>query len=559
MSNPSGPIPDPVSPDDAYDVVVLGTGAAGLIAAVTAAADGASVGLFEKTDLVGGTSSMSGGVVWIPNNHHQRDAGLVDSRDDALAYLGALSLGQIDSDMAAMFVDTAPVMLQWLEENTPCRFAVIDGYSDYHPEHPGGKPEGGRSLDNELQSLHQLGTWADRLRVSKPRPVTLRETPLGGATSLPDAAHIADRMKRRDAGMGVALVTGLLAACLERAITPHLEHQATDLLVEVETDNRRRVSGVRFATPEGERVVQARHGVIIATGGFECDADLVRTYLRGPMTAPAGSPASTGDGLRMAMAAGARLGNMRNAWWVPVARADGAEAFGAPAVHLVLGERTRPRSIMVNGTGKRFCNEATNYNALGGAFHAFDPQTFTYPNQPCWLIFDHEHKGRYDVAGAPAGDQTPAWIKTAGTMAELAELLELNPSVLVATVDRFNKFASRGEDPDFGRGTSAYDRFNGDLRFDGVAATLGPLLTAPFHAIQIEIGALGTSGGPKTDTRGRVLASAGGIIDGLYAAGNAMAGPTGMVYGGAGGTLGPALTFGYIAGRDAAGLRQNAR
>jgi 3-oxosteroid 1-dehydrogenase len=548
------------SPTDAtFDVVVLGTGAAGLIAAATAAADGASVGLFEKTELVGGTSSMSGGVVWIPNNHHQREAGMADSRDDALAYLGALSLGQIDSDMAATFVDTAPAMLQWLEDNTPCRFAVIDGYSDYHPEHPGGKPEGGRSLDNELQSLHQLGEWADLLRVGKPRPVTLRETPLGGATSLPDPALIGDRMHRREVGMGVALVAGLLAACLDRNVAPQLNHRATDLLIESDNNSRRRISGVRFATPEGDRVVHSRRGVIIATGGFECDAELVRTFLRGPMTAPAGSPASTGDGLRMAMTAGARLGNMRNAWWVPVTRAEGGELFGAPSVHLVLGERTRPRSLMVNGSAKRFCNEATNYNALGGAFHAFDPQSFTYPNQPCWLIFDHEHKRRYDVAGAPAGDATPSWIITADTISELAAQLHLDASILESTVDRFNEFASRGEDPDFGRGTSAYDRFNGDQRLEGVAATLGPVATAPFHAIQIEIGALGTSGGPKTDTRGRVLADAGGVIEGLYAAGNAMAGPTGMVYGGAGGTLGPALTFGYITGRDAAGLRQDAK
>jgi 3-oxosteroid 1-dehydrogenase len=543
---------------DTFDVIVLGTGAAGLVAAVSAAADGASVGLFEKTDLVGGTSSMSGGVVWIPNNHHQRHAGLADSREDALAYLGALSLGQIDSDMAATFVDTAPEMLQWVEENTPCRFAVIDGYSDYHPEHPGGKAEGGRSLDNELQSLDALGEWSNRLRVGKPRPVTLRETPLGGATALPDAALIADRMKRRDAGMGVALVTGLLRACLDRNVVPYLEHRATDLLIEADTP-RRRVAGVRFTTPDGERVVHARHGVVIATGGFECDTELVRTFLRGPMTAPAGSPASTGDGLRMAMAAGARLGNMRNAWWVPVTRADHAEVFGAPAVHLVLGERTRPHSLMVNGSAKRFCNEATNYNALGGAFHAFDPQSFTYPNQPCWLIFDHEHKRRYDVAGAAAGDATPSWIITADTVGELATELGLDASVLASTITRFNDFAAQGQDPDFGRGTSAYDRFNGDLALDGVAATLGPVATAPFHAIQIEIGALGTSGGPKTDTRGRVLADAGGIIDGLYAAGNAMAGPTGMVYGGAGGTLGPALTFGYIAGRDAAGLGRDAK
>jgi 3-oxosteroid 1-dehydrogenase len=200
----------------------------------------------------------------------------------------------------------------------------------------------------------------------------------------------------------------------------------------------------------------------------------------------------------------------------------------------------------------RFCNEATNYNALGGAFHAFDPQSFTYPNQPCWLIVDHAHKRRYDIAGHPAGDAAPDWMITAPTIAELADAIGVPSSALTDTVERFNIHAARGEDPEFGRGTSAYDRFNGDQSFDGIGATLGPLSEAPFHAIRVEIGALGTNGGPKTDTRGRVLADAGGVIDGLYAAGNAMAAPTGMVYGGAGGTLGPALTFGWIAGRDAA-------
>jgi 3-oxosteroid 1-dehydrogenase len=537
---------------DTFDVVVLGTGAAGLIAAATAAANGASVGLFEKTELIGGTSSMSGGVVWVPNNHHQREAGLADSREDALAYLGALSLGQIDSDMAAAFVDNGPLMLEWLEANTPCQFAIIDGYSDYHPEHPGGKAEGGRSLDNELVSLDLIGEWATQLRVGKARPVTLRETPLGGASEMPAMDLIAARMAKQESGMGVALVAGLLAACLDRGISPQPEHRATDLLIEATEGGGRRVSGVRFDTADGERVVHAHKGVVIATGGFECDTELVRTFLRGPMTAPAGSPASSGDGLRMAMAAGARLGNMRNAWWVPVTRADNSEWFGAPRVHLVLNERTRPGSLMVNQTGRRFCNEATNYNALGGAFHAFDPQTFTYPNQPCWLIFDHAHKQRYDVAGLAPGDESPSWIITDDSVEGLAMRLGIDANVLAATVARFNEFAARGEDPDFGRGTSAYDRFNGDQRLPGAAATLGPLLAAPFHAIQIEIGALGTNGGPKTDTRARVLAESGGVINGLYAAGNAMAGPTGMVYGGAGGTLGPALTFGWIAGADAA-------
>jgi succinate dehydrogenase/fumarate reductase flavoprotein subunit len=526
----------------------LGTGAAGLVAALAASDEGASVGVYEKSALIGGTTSMSGGIIWMPNNHLQEAAGKRDSRADALAYLDALSLGQIDSDLAATFVDVGPEMLRWVHEHTPCEFHLVPEYPDYHPEHPGGKPDGGRSVDNGLFAFTELGGWADRIRNQRgANPVMLVETPLGGATSTPPADVIAARLAGRENGMGLALVGALLRGLLDRGIEPVLEAKAEHLVVE-----HGEVVGVVLSTPAGETTVRARRGVVIATGGFEWNEELCRTFLRGPMTAPAGSPENTGDGLVMAMEAGARLGNMRNAWWVPVTRAPGGEVWGAPRVSLVLLERTRPRSLMVNREGRRFCNEAGNYNAMGGVFHAFDPATFTYPNQPCWLVFDHAHKRRYDVAGCPPGDEVPAWMVTGATLGELARRLGVDPTTFEDTVTRFNAHAAEGRDPDFGRGESAYDTFNGDRSLPGVAATLGPLDEPPFHAIAIESGSLGTNGGPKTDTRARVLSVRGGVIPGLYAAGNAMAAPTGMVYGGAGGTLGPAMTFGYIAGREAA-------
>jgi len=207
---------------------------------------------------------------------------------------------------------------------------------------------------------------------------------------------------------------------------------------------------------------------------------------------------------------------------------------------------------MVNRSARRFCNEAGNYNAMGGVFHQFDPATFDYPNLPAWLIFDHRHKTTYDVASCRAVDPPAEWMVQAETVEGLAVELNLDPVILRQTVDRFNTDARNGEDPDFQRGVSAYDAFNGDQSLDGVAATLGPLDRGPYYALPIESGSLGTNGGPKTDTRCRVLSLGGGVIDGLFAAGNVMAAPTGMVYGGAGGTLGPAMTFGFIAGREAA-------
>ncbi len=533
--------------NSSHDVVILGSGAAGLVAAIAASDEGADVGVFEKSELLGGTSAMSGGIVWMPNNHLQSEAGKEDSRQDALDYLGALALGQIDSDMAATFVDEGPQMLQYLDENTPCSFHLLATYPDYHPEHPGGKPEGGRSIDNGLFPYPSLGDWADRIRNQRgANPVMLIETPLGGATEMPPAETIGKRMQDGENGMGLGLVGALLKGCLDRGVEPSTRAKAEHLLIE---DGR--VVGVEITNGDETQLIEARKAVIIATGGFEWNEELCRTFLRGPMTAPAGSPENTGDGLVMAMEAGARLGNMRNAWWVPVTRIPGEEQFGAPSVHLILLERTRPGSLMVNSTGKRFCNEAGNYNSMGGVFHEFDPTAFDYPNLPAWLIFDHAHKMRYDVAGAPPGAEVPAWMRSGDSIEALAAEVAVDPETLAATLGRFNEYASKGEDPDFGRGESAYDTFNGDQSLPGVQATLAPL-AGPFYAIPIELGSLGTNGGPKTDTRGRVLSLAGGVIPGLYAAGNAMAAATGMVYGGAGGTLGPAMTFGYIAGRNAA-------
>ncbi|WP_419946493.1 FAD-dependent oxidoreductase [Candidatus Poriferisodalis sp.] len=554
------------------DVVVLGSGAAGLVAAIAAADSGASVALVEKSDLIGGTTAMSGGIIWMPVNHLQAPAGIEDSREQALAYLEALSLGKIDSDMAATLVDTGPEALRYLAERTPCSFHLIRGYPDYHPEHPGGLPGGGRSLDNGLFSYNELGDWAARVRNDRgAHPIMLTETPLGGASQMPPTDVLVARAKRSEFGMGLALTGALLRGLLDRGVEPMLGAPAARLItVDPAGDpTGRRADGAAAAPGEhgagdGDAKVSVRGveladgrmisagAVIIATGGFEWNPELTAAFLRGPMTAPAGAPTNTGDGLTMAMEAGARLGNMSSAWWVPVVRVPGEESFGHPRVRLILLERTRPGSIMVNSAGTRFTNEAGNYNAMGGAFHTFDPSGFTYPNLPCWLVFDHRHKLSYDVAGAPPGPDAPDWMNRAETLDELAAAIGVPAPALGATVARFNADAAQGRDTEFGRGDSAYDTFNGDQRIAGVGATLGPLETAPYYATEIELGTLGTNGGPKTDTRCRVLANAGGVIGGLYAAGNAMAAPTGMLYGGAGGTLGPAITTGFIAGRDAA-------
>jgi hypothetical protein len=271
------------------------------------------------------------------------------------------------------------------------------------------------------------------------------------------------------------------------------------------------------------------------------------------MREPAGVPSNTGDGLRMAMRVGAALGAMREAWWVPVVRLPGERADGGSNVQLVLRERTLPRSLVINRSGRRFTNEAANYNALGGAFHTFDPGSFDYVNQPCWLVFDQGFVDAYGGFGTGPGGPAPSWLTRADSIAELADDLGVPADTLAQTVDRWNGFVAQGHDDDFGRGDSAYDGWCGDrTQYPGVFATLGPVDQGPFYAVELIGSALGTKGGPLTTADGEVLDVDGAVIHGLYAAGNAMAAPTGMVYGGAGGTLGPALVFGYRAGRAAA-------
>ena len=541
-------------------MVVLGSGAAGLTAALAAAAGGADVGLYEKADLLGGTTAISGGIVWVPGNHLMDVGDRGDDCAESLRYLQALAGDALDDPVAEALVSAGYEMLRFVEASSPCRFRLLAGYPDYHPDMPGARPGGGRSLEPDLFDLSVLGEWARRLCLwdGLPRPVLLSETRFGGATVPPPPAVIAERRERGVCGMGEALVGSLLAGCLDAGVTVRTGARARQLVV---VDGR--VTGVRFDTPAaegatgevtaGEVTVDARRGVILATGGFEWNEALVRAFLRGPMDAPAGVPTNTGDGLDMATDVGAALGNMAQAWWAPMARIPGDEAWGAPRFRLVLAERTRPGSIMVNGAGERFCNEAANYNALGGAFHQLDPATLRHANAAAWLVCDDRYRRRYALPGCRRGAEPPSWVHRGASLADLAVAIGVPPGTLSETIGEFNRNVAAGSDPVFGRGASVYDRFNGDRTLQGAAATLGPLDEPPFYAVAIGIGALGTSGGPRTDGRGRVLARSGGTIPGLWAAGNVMAAPTATVYAGAGGTLGPAMTFGYLAGRDAAG------
>ena len=552
---------------DEFDVLVLGTGAAGLTAAVTAGCSGARVALFEKGDRVGGTSAYSGGMIWIPANPY-RPADRPDSRGAALTYLRSLSNGRLLDELIEAYVDAGPEMTKFLEEHTPIEWACVADFPDFHPEQPGAAASGGRTLECPPYPFGELGEWRDRVQVSPYFPdyhITVGETTLGQ----PVPTEVPPDVKRRridndERGLGLSLVARLLRGCLDRGIVPHTEHRAVELVMEGGA-----VAGVVFETPQGHKEVRGAN-VMLATGGFEWDDGFKRAFLRGPLTEAVSVPTNTGDGLRMAMRVGAMLGNMSEAWWMPVIKVP--TDVIPTGRQLLTAERTFPGSIMVNRSGERFTNEAANYNAFGAAFHELDTTRGVYKNLPAWMIFNQEFHSKYglaaDITGGSGVEGNPDsgarphlgrdwsraadWITSADTLAGLADQLGIPAEALERTVARFNANARAGHDPDFHRGESIFDNWYGDpaLRDGTAAPTLGPLEGGPYYAVEVKSGALGTKGGPQTDRTGAVLDVDGDRIEGLYAAGNAMASAMGMTYGGAGGTLGPAMIFGYLAGSD---------
>ncbi|HNP12881.1 MAG TPA: FAD-dependent oxidoreductase [Mycobacterium sp.] len=533
--------PDSLSWDREVDVVVLGTGAAGLTAALTAAVDGASVAVYEKAPTVGGTTAVSGGIVWTPAHHRSPDVDL--PVEDALTYLRAQALGAMDEDLVGTFVRTGESVIDFVEKHSDARFEIAPGYLDYKPELPGGKAVGGRSLSPMPYEVSRVGEWAEKITTF---PADWSNVGFDAETRARLNADVDDRGGEIVVAGG-ALIAGLLKGLLDRGVVPVTDARALELISDSGS-----VIGVRIQLPGSEIAVRAHRGVILGTGGFEWDEALVGAFLRGPMRGAVSPPNNTGDGLRMAMAQGADLGNMGEAWWVPIVRIPGDTIDGKPRSRSVRLERTRPRSIIVNRAGKRFVNEACDYNSMAGAFHYLDPRG-GYVNDPAWMVFDSLHLKHYGFLGVEPDGPPPVWFNQSADLAELGEKTGIDPDGLAATLERWNDNVAHEVDPDFGRGSSAYDGYWGDASAATTAGkTLGPVDTAPFYAVPISIGSMGTKGGPRTDSDGRVLHVSGEPIPGLYAAGNAMAGVTGRAYGGAGGTIGPAMVFGYRAGHLAA-------
>jgi len=552
-----GPAAEP-DPSAEFDVIVAGSGAAGMTAALTAAQLGATVVVLEKTAAFGGSTARSGGGIWAPGNGVLRKAGVADSPSAAAAYLAYVTGDDVPAERRSALLEHGPAMLDLVLAMTPLRLTWVPGYADYYPEAPGGRacgrsiepvPFDGRLLGAELGRLNQpylpvpagvAVTQADyRWLTLGPRHPRAMLAGLKVAGRLARSRLLGHRML----SLGQALAAGLRAGLAAHGVPVWLDTPMTGLVV---TDGR--VTGVRVLRDGSSTVLRARRGVLIATGGFERNAQMRRRYQESPIGTEwtTGATGNTGDGIVAGQELGAAIGLMDDAWWGPAIALPGGPYF-------CLAERSLPGCLLVNGAGQRFVNESAPYVDAVHAMYAGN--TAENPHIPAWLVFDQRYRDRYVFAGRPPGRPLPRRWYAAGAvfqapdLAALADAIGLEPAALAKTVARFNDFARTGHDEEFSRGGSAYDRYYGDPRCRP-NPNLAPLAKAPFYAARIVPGDLGTKGGLRTDARARVLREDGSAIDGLYAAGNASAAVMGHSYAGAGATIGPAMTFGYIAVRD---------
>jgi 3-oxosteroid 1-dehydrogenase len=540
--------------DRESDVVVIGSGAAALSAALAASVGGASVLILEKAPVLGGTTAMSGAGTWVPANHHMLAEGLADSPDEALRYLRATAPAgwqPAEDGLWRSFAEHAPAMLKFLEDETPLVFDLVH-HPDLYVEAPGGRLHG-RMVSPRLISRNLVGPWRDRIRSSTmPQIFTYGELVTGTVVSRPlrtltrMAPTLLRRLVGRRVGMGNALVVGLLKGCLDRGCAILAESPAERLL----SDEGGRIVGVAARIAGRPAAVRARKGVVLATGGFEWDEERRARHFPGE-TGLIGSPRSnTGDGHRMAEAAGAELARMDQANIYAVTNT----VYEGKRHALPLNELYKPHCILVDRAGKRFVNEGDPN--VGVELDRRDPATGAPIHLPCWRIFD----ARYAAGNRLAmwlGRRDPGWFRKADNLAALAGKIDLDPAALTATVARFNGFVRAGRDDDFRRGETAWEMFyTGDKsRLNGNGA-LGTIEKPPFYAAPYHRAILTTKGGPRTNERGQVLRKDGSVIGGLYCAGVAMANPIGTKAVGAGTTIGPCLTWGYICGINL--LRENA-
>ena len=554
------------------DFLVVGSGAGGMTAAITAHQKGLSTLVIEKSACYGGTSALSGGVIWIPNNHHMARAGISDSRDEALRYLQQVVSDDVPYDKLAAYVDKGPEMLRFIEQHSLLKYDPAPVYPDYYAELAGGKP-GARSLDPRPYSIRRMGRQlADQMRASNldnsngfsmtaaeahqvfsftwRSPLVIFKCLLSYWLDLPGRLR---KLPDNRLTLGRALI-GRLRHSLEKSGVPlWLNTSACEIVM----DNGR-VAGL-VCERDGQRITIACRHLLLASGGFAHHPVLRERHHPQPAATrwTAASSTDTGDGILLGEKAGAATAMMGYVWWSPtlVLPNQAVEAF-------IVG-KSMPSCMVVNKAGQRFCNEAEPYEDF--VKHQYAAHSETSPAIPAYFVFDSRYRHEYPLGTAMApgkymGDSfysalfDSGWVSKADTLAELAEKTGIDAAGLQDTATRMAGFAATGVDLDFGKGSSLNDRYYSDHRIRP-----NPCLAAidkpPFYAVAIWPGDLGTKGGLLTNARAQVLDGAGQVIPGLYAAGNASASVMGNSYPGAGSTLGPAMTFAYIAACDAAGER----
>jgi len=539
-----------------YDVVVVGTGAAGFACALGAVDEGLSVLLLESTDKFGGNTAMSGGGLWLPNNPLMQREHAEDSREDALTYLeGCIGEPGKASNRARKeaFVDGVEDYILTTEKHG-ITWVRAANYPDYYPELPGGKI--GRAVEPKPPDAKAIGEWRKHSRALLPFPMMTDDVYLlGRAMSSADGFARGVKVVFRTLGgmvtgkvlmgMGGGLITALARAVIVKGNGEMwLNAEAQELVMDGD-----RVTGVKVAKDGNVITVRARKGVMLAAGGFDQDKAR-RLKLQGVEGNPAGSPGAWGKGIDMAAAVGADLEYMEDAWWgATVKPVEGAlNSF-------IVGERSMPYSLMVDAKGNRFANESESYVDLGHHMLEHDGA-----KGPYWMVMDARYLKRYVLmfAAMPGANKkmTEQGIRVEGkTLEELATKMGADPATFLATVRRFNGMANSGRDQDFKRGDSAYDRYYGDPAVHP-NNNLGPLIRPPFVAYLVVIGDLGTKGGVVTDEFARALRPDGSVIEGLYSAGNNSAAVMGHTYAGPGATIGPASVFGLIAARHMAGVKK---
>ena len=559
--------------DRTVDLLVMGSGAAGMGAAVRAHDLGLDVLLVEKSEFYGGNSAMSGGVCWVANNPGMVREGIADSDEKGFEYLKHITKGQVPDERLWLYIRESKRVLAYLHEKTHVRYVPLAKYTDYYPEAPGGLP-GGRSMDPipfDGSRLHE-----DLIRLRRPHPqsqilgkfgITAKEAQAAIGVGFKTMMFMAWQMflymlryfKRKRWGRDTKLCAGnslmgrLLLSLKERNVPAWLNTSVEEIVFE---DGKVVGAVVRR---DGETIrVKTNRGVVLAAGGFSRNLEMRKQYQRQPITTEwtAGTPSNTGDAIRMGRDAGGALDLMDEAWWTPVSMVP-----KSPFSWVLVVEKSLPHGLFVNQAGKRFTNEAAPYiDVVNGMY---DDVAKSGATDPRWFhIFDATYR-KSSIAGPVApgkvmpDKQLPhryrdgKFLYKAATLDALCEQLKIPAAKAKATIARFNEYALKGEDPDYNRGWSAQDRYYGDPSVKP-NCSLGPIETPPFYAVQIYPGDLGTKGGLVTDEHSRVLKADGPVIPGLYAAGNSSSSVMGRSYPGAGGTIGPALTFGFLAAEDAA-------